>query len=173
MSRIVTSFFFAIGTARLPPLRIMYSSYPHCGSWGSPSVYCRRGTTTRRILFAGFLARMGEARLPRVMFVEMLGGKGYSGGQEWDWMKGLEEDLRGFGIKFEAWHEAAQKVGKWFRRVEEGAEVFMRKSHMDEKEATAERHRTVATPTLNGGASTRAREEMGGCLLYTSPSPRD
>ena len=39
----------------------------------------------RRILFAGFVARMGEERLPRrVMFGEMLGGKGYSGGQEWD-----------------------------------------------------------------------------------------
>ena len=39
----------------------------------------------RRILFAGFVARMAEERLPRrVMFGEMLGGKGYSGGQEWD-----------------------------------------------------------------------------------------
>ena len=42
-------------------------------------------TTVRRrkILFAGFVARMGEERLPRrVMFREMLGGKGYSGGQD-------------------------------------------------------------------------------------------
>ena len=38
----------------------------------------------RRIMFAGFIARMGEERLPRrVMFGEMLEGKGYSGGQEW------------------------------------------------------------------------------------------
>ena len=73
----------------------------------------------------------------------MLGGKGYSGGQEWDWMKNLEEDLKAFGIKFEGWHEAAQKVGRRFRRVEEGAEVLMRKWHKDEKEATAERHRTT------------------------------
>ena len=37
----------------------------------------------RRILFAGFVARMGEDRLPqRVMFGELVGGKGYSGGQE-------------------------------------------------------------------------------------------
>ena len=35
----------------------------------------------RRILFAGFVAPMGEERLPRrAMFGEMLGGKGYSGG---------------------------------------------------------------------------------------------
>ena len=33
---------------------------------------------------------MGEERLPRrVMFGEMLGGKGYSGVQECDWMKDL------------------------------------------------------------------------------------
>ena len=35
----------------------------------------------RRIFFAGFVARMGEERRPRrVMFEEMFGGKGYSGG---------------------------------------------------------------------------------------------
>ena len=43
----------------------------------------------------------------------MFGGNGYSGGQEWDWMKDLEEDLiKAFGIKFEGWREAAQKVGR-------------------------------------------------------------
>ena len=78
-------------------------------------------------MFVGFVARMGEERLPRrVMFGEMLGGRGYSEGQEWDWMKDPEEDLTAFGIKFEGWLEAAQKVGRWFRRVEEGAAVFTR-----------------------------------------------
>ena len=66
-------------------------------------------------------------------------------------MKDLEDNLKAFGIKFEGWLEAAQKVGRWFRRVEEGAEVFMRKLYKDEKEATAERHRTVATATLRAG----------------------
>ena len=42
-------------------------------------------------------------------------------------MKDLDEDLKAFGIKLEGWREAAQKVSRWFRRVEEGAEVFMRK----------------------------------------------
>ena len=55
-------------------------------------------------------------------------------------MKDLEEDLKAFGIKFEGWREAAQKVDRLFRRVEEGAELFMLKWHKDEKEATAERH---------------------------------
>ena len=59
---------------------------------------------------------MGEERLPRrVMFGEMLGGKGYSREQEWDWMKDLDEDLKDFGIKFEGWREASQKVGRWFQ----------------------------------------------------------
>ena len=39
----------------------------------------------RRIWFAGFVARMGEERLPqRVIFGELVGGKGYSEGQEKD-----------------------------------------------------------------------------------------
>ena len=42
-------------------------------------------------------------------------------------MRYLEEDLKEFGIKLEGWREAAHKAGGWFRRVEEGAEVFMRK----------------------------------------------
>ena len=78
----------------------------------------------------------------------MLGGNGYFGGQEWDWMKDLE-DLQASGIKFEWWREASQKVGRWFRRIEDGTEVFMRKWHKDDKEATAGRQRTVATATLN------------------------
>ena len=48
----------------------------------------------RRILFAGFVARMGEERLPqRVMFRELVGGRGYSGGQEKDWMAHLKKDI--------------------------------------------------------------------------------
>ena len=81
----------------------------------------------RRILFAGFVARMGEEYLPqRVIFGEGVGGKGYSGGQEKDWMDHLKEDMSVFGMKFEGWRKAAQKDGRWFRRVEEGVELFMR-----------------------------------------------
>ena len=48
----------------------------------------------RRILFAGFVARMGEERLPqRVMFGELVGGKGYSGGHEKDGMDHVKEDM--------------------------------------------------------------------------------
>ena len=70
---------------------------------------------------------MGEERLPqRVMFRKLVGGEGYSGRQEKDWMAHLKEDMSVFGMKFEAWRKAAQKAGRWFRRVKEGAELFMR-----------------------------------------------
>ena len=91
---------------------------------------------------------MGEGRLPkRVMSEEMVGGKGYSGGQQWDRMRYLEEDLKEFGIKLEGRREAAQKAGKWFRRVEERAEVFMRKWRKDGKAASAKHHRMAGTTT--------------------------
>ena len=65
----------------------------------------------RRMLLAGFVARMGEECLPqRVMFGEFVGGKGYSGGQEKDWMDYLTEDMSIFRMKFEGWRKAAQKV---------------------------------------------------------------
>ena len=77
---------------------------------------------------------MGEKRLPqRVMFGELVGGKGYSGGQEKDWMDHLKEDILVFGMKFEGWPKAAQKAGRWFLRVEEGAELFMRNWHETER----------------------------------------
>ena len=64
---------------------------------------------------------MGEERLSkRVMLGEMVGGKGYSGGQEWDWGRyDFEDDLKKIGFKLEGWRKAAQIAGRWFRRVEE------------------------------------------------------
>ena len=55
-------------------------------------------------IVCGFVARIGEERLPqRVMFGELVWGKGYSGGQEKDWMVHLKEDMPAFGMKFEGW----------------------------------------------------------------------
>ena len=80
------------------------------------------------IKVAGFVARIGEDRLPqRVMFGEIVGGKGYSGGQGKDWLAHLKENMSVFGMKFEGWRKAAQKAGRWFRRVEDEAELFVRK----------------------------------------------
>ena len=77
-------------------------------------------------MFAGFVARIEVERLPRgVASGEMVGGKGYSGGQEKDGMVRPEEDMTEFGMKFE-WQKSAQKGGKGFRRVEVGTEALRR-----------------------------------------------
>ena len=53
----------------------------------------------RRILLAGFVVRTREERLlQRVMFGEPFGGKGYSGGQEKDWLAHLKEVILVFNI---------------------------------------------------------------------------
>ena len=71
---------------------------------------------------------MGEERLPqRVIFWELVEGKGYSGEQDNDWMVRREEDMTYFGMKFEGWRKAARNAGRWFRRVYKGAGVFMRR----------------------------------------------
>ena len=50
-------------------------------------------------MFAGFVARMEDTRLPRcVMFGEMVGGAGCVGGHEKKWMGYFLDDLRAFGI---------------------------------------------------------------------------
>ena len=58
----------------------------------------------RRILFARFVARMEDTRLPKcVMFGEMVGGAGCVEGQEKEWMGCFLDDLRAFGINADQW----------------------------------------------------------------------
>ena len=123
----------------------------------------------RRILFAELVARMGEERLPqRVMFRELIGGKGCSGGQEKDLMAHLKEDMSVFGTKFEKWRKAAQTAGRGFRRVEEGPELFMRNWHEPDRRKAAERRAKAATAPSTGSASLSGRGEGGGASC-----PRD
>ena len=86
-------------------------------------------TLSRRwILFAGFVARMENTKLPKcVMFGELVGGAGCVGGQEKKWMGCLLDDLRAFGINADQWTTAAKDEGKWRRTAEQGAERFMAK----------------------------------------------
>ena len=106
---------------------------------------------------------MGKERLPqRVMFGELVGGKGYSGGQEKDWMAHLKEDMSVFGMKFEGWRKAAQKAGRWFRRVEERAELFMRNWHDTERRRAAERRAKAAAASSTVGTSKRPGEGERG-----------
>ena len=90
-----------------------------------------------------------------MMFGELVGGKGCSGGQEKDWMAHLKEDMSVFGMKFEGWRKVAQKAGRWFRRVEEGAELFMRKWHETERRKAAERRAKAAAAPSTVGISKR------------------
>ena len=71
----------------------------------------------RRILFAGFVARMEDTRLPKcVMFgEEVVGGlaKGCAEGQKKRWMGCFPDGLRAFGINAEKWITAAQDEEEW------------------------------------------------------------
>ena len=118
---------------------------------------------------------MGKERLPqRVMFGELVGGKGYSGGQEKDWMAHLKEDMSVFGMKFEGWRKAAQKAGRWFRRVEKGAELLMRNWHETEKRIAAERRaKAAAAPSTVGISKRPGGEGRGGGGGGGTSCPRD
>ena len=66
----------------------------------------------RRILFAGFVARMEDTRLPKcAMFGEMVMGAGCVGGQEKEWIGCFLDDLRAFGINADQWTTATQDEG--------------------------------------------------------------
>ena len=82
----------------------------------------------RRILFARFVARMEDTRLPKcVMSGELVGGAGCVEGQEKEWMGCFLDDLRAFGINADQWTTAAQDEGQWRRTAKQGAEHFMAK----------------------------------------------
>ena len=73
----------------------------------------------RRILFAGFVARMEDMRLPKgVMFGELVGGAGCVGGQEKEWMGCFLDGLRAFGINADQWTTAAQDEEAWRKTAE-------------------------------------------------------
>ena len=79
-------------------------------------------------MFAGFVVRMEDTRLPKcVMFVELVAGADCGGGQEKEWMGYFLDDLRAFGINADQWTTAAQNEGEWRRTAEQGAEHFMAK----------------------------------------------
>ena len=78
---------------------------------------------------------MEDTRLPKcVMFGEMVGGAGCVGGQKKEWMGCFLDDLRAFGINADQWTTTAQDEGEWHRTVEQGAEHFMAKWIVAEKQ---------------------------------------
>ena len=73
----------------------------------------------RRILLAGFVARIEDTRLPKsVMFGELEGGVGYVGGQEKEWMGYFLDGLRAFGFNTDKWTTVAQDEGEWRKTAE-------------------------------------------------------
>ena len=104
----------------------------------------------RRNLFAGFVARMEDTRLPKcVMFGEMVGGARCVEGQEKKWVGCFLNDLRAFGINANQWTTTVQDEGKWRRTAEQGAEHFMAKWILAEKTKAGLRH-AVACPNVTG-----------------------
>ena len=88
----------------------------------------------RRILFAGFVARMEDTRLPKcVMFGEMVGGAGCVGGQEKEWMGCFLDDSRAFGINADQWTTAPQDKGGWRRTAEQGRNISSRNRSLQRK----------------------------------------
>ena len=88
----------------------------------------------RRILFAGFVARMKDTRQPKcVMFGEMVGGAGCVGGQEKEWMGCCLKDIRAFGINADQWTTAAQDEGEWRRRQNKGRNTSWRNVSLQKK----------------------------------------
>ena len=109
----------------------------------------------RRILFAGFVARMEDTRLPKcVMFGEMVGGAGCVGGQEKEWLGCFLDDLRAFGINADQWTTAVQDEGEWRRTAEQGAEHFMAKWIAAENTKAGLRH-PVVCPNVTGRTKKR------------------
>ena len=109
----------------------------------------------RRILFAGFVARMEDTILPKcVMFRELVGGAGCVGGQEKEWMRSFLEDLRAFGINADQWTTAAQDEGEWRRTAEKGTEHFTSK-WIAAEEATAGLRHAVVCPNVTGRTKER------------------
>ena len=109
----------------------------------------------RRILFAGFVARMEDTRLPEcVMFGEMVGGAGCVGGQEKESMGCFLDGLRAFGINADQWTTAAQDEGEWRRTTKQGAAHIMAKWIAPEKNKAGLRH-AVVCPNVTGRTKDR------------------
>ena len=123
----------------------------------------------RRIFFAGFLARMEHTRLPKcVMFGEMVGCAGCVGGQEKEWIGCFLDSLRAFGINADQWTTAVQDEGEWRRTAEQGAEHFMAKWIVAEKNKDGLRH-AVVCPNVTGRTRGENRAKQVSSCWFARP----
>ena len=106
-------------------------------------------------MFAGFVARMEDTRLPKyVIFGEMVGGAGCVGGQEKEWMGCFLDDLKAFGINADQWTAVAQDAGEWRRTAEQGMGYFVAKWIVAEKNKAGLPH-AVVFPNVTGRTKKR------------------
>ena len=148
-------FFYLVTTGWIFDISLCENSINQSIKTGSESIEAT--LRRRRILFAGFVARMEDTRLPKcVMFGELVGGAGCVGGQEKEWMGCSLHDLRAFGTNADQWRTAVQDEGKWRRT----AERFMAKWIAAAKAMAGLRH-AVICPNVTGRTS--------GLVLVRSP----
>ena len=118
----------------------------------------------RRILFAGFMARMEDTTLPMcVMFGELVVGAGCVEWQEKVWMGCFLDDSRAFGINADQWTTTVQDEEKWRRTAEQGAEHFMANLITAEKIRAGLRQLAVVCPNVTGRTKERIDQSKRAC----------
>ena len=98
-------------------------------------------------------------------------GKGYSGGQEWDWMKGHEEDLKAFGVNFEGWLAQGRTEGRQMVPTGRGRGGGLH-GEMTQSRGGGDGSATqygCSPDSITIYANTRAREEKGVYSLSCLP----
>ena len=115
----------------------------------------------RRILFAEFVARMEDTRLPICMMFGELNcwavRAGYVGGQEKEGIRGVSWTTSELSISTTTseWTTAAQDEGEWRKTVEQGAGRFMAKWIAAAKKAKAGLRHAVVCPNVTGRTKER------------------
>ena len=88
----------------------------------------------RRILFAGFVARTEDSRLPKcAMLGELVGGASCVGGQEKEWMGCFLDDLEAFGTNADQWRPQPRTRGNSEGRRNKGLNVSWRNKSLQRK----------------------------------------
>ena len=122
----------------------------------------------RRILFVGFVARMGDTRLPKcVRFGERVGGANCVGDQEKEWMECFLDDLRAFSINTDQRTTAAEDEGEWRRTAEQGSGHFMAEWIVAEKIKEAGLRHVLVCPNVTGRTEERisqSKRDRAGSL---------
>ena len=85
-------------------------------------------------MFAGFVARIEDTRLPKcVMFGDLVGAVVCVRGEGKGWMGCFLDDLRALGTNASQWMTAAQDEREWRKTAKQGTGRFMAKLIAAEK----------------------------------------